>query len=127
MWSGRGFSCAWIRRTRSSGLALIGVACGFDEQRPARNFRSLVQVQQVVDVILHGGDLNAETGCDLVAQVLFDQADDLQLTSGQTIVCTENSVRIDYVTESPNVSGDDRSVLPLPGFVRLAVQVEEPT
>src|SRR5205823_8746057 len=42
-------------------------------------------------------------------------------------VCTENSVGIDYVTESPNVSGDDRSVLPLPGFVRLAVQVEEPT
>jgi hypothetical protein len=36
-------------------------------------------------------------------------------------VCTENSVRIDYVTESPNVSGDDRSVLPLPGLVRLAV------
>src|ERR1700716_361602 len=28
-------------------------------------------------------------------------------------VCTENSARIDYVTESPNVSGDDRSVLPL--------------
>ena len=27
-------------------------------------------------------------------------------------MCTENSVRIDYVTESPNVSGDDRSVLP---------------
>ena len=42
-------------------------------------------------------------------------------------VCTENSVRIDYVIESPNVSGDDRSVLPLPGLVRLAVQVEEPT
>jgi hypothetical protein len=42
-------------------------------------------------------------------------------------VCTENSVRIDYVTKSPNVSGDDRSVLPLPGFVRLAVQVEEPS
>jgi DNA helicase HerA-like ATPase len=42
-------------------------------------------------------------------------------------VCTENSVRIDYVTESPNVSGDDRSVRPLPGLVRLAVQVEEPT
>jgi hypothetical protein len=43
------------------------------------------------------------------------------------VVCTENSGRIDYVTESPNVSGDDRSVLPLTGFVRLAVQVEEPT
>ena len=39
----------------------------------------------------------------------------------------ENSVRIDYVTESPNVSGDDRSVLPLPDPVRLAIQVEEST
>src|SRR5260370_29597051 len=27
------------------------------------------------------------------------------------VVCTENSVRIDYMTESPNVSGDDRSVM----------------
>ena len=42
-------------------------------------------------------------------------------------VCTENSVRIDYVTESPNVSGDDRSVVLLPGPVRLAIQVEGPT
>jgi len=33
----------------------------------------------------------------------------------------------DLMTESPNVSGDDRSVLPLPGPVRLTVQVEEPT
>jgi hypothetical protein len=36
-------------------------------------------------------------------------------------VCTENSVRIDYVTESPNLSGDDRPVLPLLVPVRLAV------
>ena len=43
------------------------------------------------------------------------------------VVCTENSVRVDYVSESPNVSDDDRSVLPLPGPVRHAVQVEEPT
>jgi hypothetical protein len=42
-------------------------------------------------------------------------------------VCTENSIRVDYVTESPNVSGDVRSVLPLPDPFRLAVQVEEPT
>src|SRR5262245_40791235 len=42
-------------------------------------------------------------------------------------VCTENSIRIDYVTESPNVSGDVRSVLPLPDPARLAVQVEEST
>jgi hypothetical protein len=30
------------------------------------------------------------------------------------LVCTEYSIRVDYVTESPNVSGDDRPVLPLP-------------
>ena len=42
-------------------------------------------------------------------------------------MCTENSIRIDYVTESPNLSGDDRAILPLPGPVRLAAQVEEPT
>ena len=41
-------------------------------------------------------------------------------------VCTENSVLIDYVIESPNVSGDDRSVMLLADPVRLAVQVEEP-
>jgi hypothetical protein len=35
-------------------------------------------------------------------------------------VCTENSILIDYVTESPNVSGDDRSVMLLPDPVRLA-------
>jgi hypothetical protein len=29
-------------------------------------------------------------------------------------VCTENSVLIDYVTKSPNVTGDDRSVMLLP-------------
>src|SRR6266568_2336373 len=42
-------------------------------------------------------------------------------------VCTENSVLIDYVTESPNVSGDDRSVMLVPDRIRLAVQVEAPT
>src|SRR5947209_8962641 len=42
-------------------------------------------------------------------------------------VCTENLIRIDCVTESPNVNGDDRALLPLPDPVRLAVQVEEPT
>jgi len=44
-----------------------------------------------------------------------------------TPVCTENLIRIDCVTESPNVNGDDRALLPLPDPVRLAVQVEEPT
>jgi hypothetical protein len=42
-------------------------------------------------------------------------------------VCTENSILFGCVTESPNVSGDDRSALALPGPVRLAVQVEKPT
>src|SRR5947209_3879740 len=44
-----------------------------------------------------------------------------------TPVCTENLIRIDCVTESPNVNGDERALLPLPDPVRLAVQVEEPT
>jgi len=34
---------------------------------------------------------------------------------------TENSIRVDHVSESPSVSGDGRSVLPFPGPVRLAV------
>jgi hypothetical protein len=42
-------------------------------------------------------------------------------------VCTENLIRIDCVTESPNVSGDDRAALLLPDPVGLAIQVEEPT
>jgi len=45
----------------------------------------------------------------------------------QMVVCTENSVLIDYVTESPNVTGDDHSVMLLPDPVGLAVRVEEPT
>ena len=40
---------------------------------------------------------------------------------------TENSIRVDHVSESPNVGDDDRAVPPLRGPVRLAVQVEEPT
>jgi hypothetical protein len=42
-------------------------------------------------------------------------------------VCTENSVRIDLVTESPNVRDDGRAVVLLPDAARLADQVEEPT
>jgi hypothetical protein len=43
-------------------------------------------------------------------------------------VCgTENSIRVDNATESPNLSGDDRPVLPLLVPVRLAVQVEGST
>ena len=45
----------------------------------------------------------------------------------QMVVCTENLILVDYVTESPNVNGDDRALLPLPDPVRLPVQVEEPT
>src|SRR6266436_8382671 len=47
--------------------------------------------------------------------------------AGDWRMCTENLIRIDCVTESPNVNGDDRALLPLPDPVRLAVQVEEPT
>jgi hypothetical protein len=45
----------------------------------------------------------------------------------EVLVCTENLILIDYVTESPNVNGDDRAALLVPDPVRLAVQVEEPT
>jgi hypothetical protein len=50
-----------------------------------------------------------------------------QVVQPETIVCTENLILIDYVTESPNVNGDDHAALLLPDSVRLAVQVEEPT
>jgi hypothetical protein len=43
------------------------------------------------------------------------------------IVCSENLILVDCVTESPNVNGDGRASLLLPDLVRLAVQVEEPT
>jgi nitrilase len=43
-----------------------------------------------------------------------------------TVVCTENSVRIALVIESPNVSDDGRTVMLRPDTARLAVQVEEP-
>jgi hypothetical protein len=33
-------------------------------------------------------------------------------------VCTESSIRVDHVSESPNLSGDDRSVLRLPRLPR---------
>jgi hypothetical protein len=42
-------------------------------------------------------------------------------------VCTENSILIDYVTESPNVSGDDRAAPLPPDPVRLTAQVERRT
>jgi hypothetical protein len=42
-------------------------------------------------------------------------------------VCTKNLIRIDCVTETPNVNGDDRALLALPDPIRLAIQVKEPT
>ena len=42
------------------------------------------------------------------------------------IVCSENSLRIDLVTESPNVMGDDRPVKLSAGAARRAIQIEEP-
>jgi Membrane-associated sensor, integral membrane domain len=42
-------------------------------------------------------------------------------------VCTKNSVRVDLVTESPNVSDDGRAVRLSPDAVRVVLQVEEPT
>src|SRR5438874_12599307 len=63
--------------------------------------------------------------------VLWPATTTERLTTGDFIeatpVCTENLIRIDCVTESPNVNGDDRALLPLFDPVRLAVQVEEPT
>ena len=45
----------------------------------------------------------------------------------QARVCTENSIRIDLVTESPNVIDDGRAAMVLTRTVRFAFQVEEPT
>ena len=42
--------------------------------------------------------------------------------SSPSPVCTENSILIDYVIETPNVSGNDRAALLLADPVRLAVQ-----
>jgi len=41
--------------------------------------------------------------------------------------CVYRELHPYHVSESPNLNGDDRSVLPLAGPVCLAVQVEEPT
>jgi hypothetical protein len=51
----------------------------------------------------------------------------MRFSSARPMLCVPKTVRLILVTELPNVSGDDRSVLPLPGPVRLTVQVEEPT
>ena len=49
------------------------------------------------------------------------------LVGSPVVVCTENLILFDYVTESPNVNGDDRAALLPPDPVGLAIQVEEPT
>jgi hypothetical protein len=51
----------------------------------------------------------------------------IRLEAENAVVCTENLILFDCVTESPNVNGDDRGALLLPDPVRLAAQVEEPT
>jgi hypothetical protein len=53
--------------------------------------------------------------------------EDMKMRGLNDPVCTENSIRVDNATESPNLSGDDRPVLPLLVPVRLAVQIEEST
>jgi hypothetical protein len=46
--------------------------------------------------------------------------------AGASLVCTGNPVRIDLLTESPNVIGDGRSDIFLTGVVHLVIQVEGP-
>ena len=43
------------------------------------------------------------------------------------IVCAENSIRIDLVTESLNVREEDCAAMLLPRAGHIAVQVEDPT
>ena len=46
-----------------------------------------------------------------IANVRHDPDQERSATGmAKTGVCTENSILIDYVIESPNVSGDDRAV-----------------
>jgi hypothetical protein len=63
----------------------------------------------------------------LLGRVLIKRSDATRGLMSAQPVCTENLIRIDCVTESPNVNGDDRAALLLPDPVRLAVQVEAPT
>lgn len=42
-------------------------------------------------------------------------------------VCTENSIRLDLVTESLSVCEDDCAAMLLPRAGHIAVQVEDPT
>ena len=62
-------------------------------------------------------------GSDIRTGDLFSYVDLEQRVPANHPVYTENSI---HVSESPNVGDDDRAILPLPGPVRLAVQVEKP-
>jgi len=64
---------------------------------------------------------------DLIVLLMRMPALTLARTDASVVCVPKNSIRVDHVSESPNVGDDDRAVLPLPGPVRLAVQVEEPT
>jgi hypothetical protein len=84
-----------------------------DESFRADDVRFRIAVGAVVEVLMRSDFFATEAFfCD----------------HGLPPVCTENSILIDYLTESLNVSGDDlAAALFLPGPVRLALQVEEPT
>src|SRR5881227_4053048 len=51
-----------------------------------------------------------------VASDLVERGHEPEMTRAiaRALVCTENLILIDYVTESPNVNGDDRAALLLP-------------
>ena len=88
------------------------------EQNPGQQAWLIVGLSiSSVDAVL------GENGLHFVPNRLIDDG----LMLAWVAVCTENLILIDYVTESPNVNGDDRAALLLPDPVRLAVQVEEPT
>src|SRR6266480_4519190 len=108
-----------MRNTQESGQILRS------KKRPRRTLRSG-----------RGSRTNSNTSRQIPARVIDATYDTLPPTDfcAETRaqppigpVCTENLIRIDCVTESPNVNGDDRALLPLSDPVRLAVQVEEPT
>jgi hypothetical protein len=62
-----------------------------------------------------------------ITEVVVIVLDETRDKVGECVVCTENLILVDYVTESPNVNGDDRAALLLADPVRLAIQVEGPT
>ena len=57
---------------------------------------------------------------------MFDLLHDTMMTV-RVLVCAENSIRIDLVTESLSVREDDCAAMLLPRAGHIAVQVEDPT